>query len=280
MLSVKDISFSVGDRALLSGLNFEATPGEFIAILGPNGAGKSTLMKLIGGQLEAAAGEISWRDQDVRKGCQKTLARQRAVLTQHTQVAFDFSVESIVLMGRYPHFRNAPGRQDEIAVCQALSDTDMTSYSERNIQTLSGGEQQRTHISRVLAQLFEEEQQNDAKLLLLDEPLNNLDIRHQHNILQYSAGYSQKGNVVLAVLHDINMAAMYAHKVLLMKQGRLLAFGTPHEVLTDQLLTTCYDFPARVTRNPFHNIPQVHFGCPVAPAGEHSILSTSKSAMI
>lgn len=263
MLCVQNISFSVETKKLLKDISFEVSNGEFVAILGPNGAGKSTLLKHISGQTPLQQGEVLWENQPVHQQKNAQLAKRRAVLTQQTQVAFDFSVESVVLMGRYPHFDSIPGKNDLEAVQSSLSMTEMSSYSERNIQTLSGGEQQRTHISRVLAQVFEKENTSESKLLLLDEPLNNLDIRHQHNILELSAEYAHKGNIVLSVLHDINLAAMYATKILLMKKGEVLAFGQPEEVLTEELLTRCYDFPAKVSQHPFHHIPQVHFGCPV-----------------
>jgi iron complex transport system ATP-binding protein len=264
MLQVQDISFSVGTKKLLDNINFQVNNGEFVAILGPNGAGKSTLIKQISGQTTIQKGKILWKDKAVHLEKAQEMAKKRAVLTQQAQVAFDFSVESVVLMGRYPHFESHPTRSDQDAVNHCIEKTDMSDYIDRNIQTLSGGEQQRTHIARVLTQVYEEPSQNScSKLLLLDEPLNNLDIRHQHNILQLSADYAQQQHIVLAVLHDINLAAMYASKILLMKNGKVLAFGEPEEILTEELLTECYDFPARVTQDPFHQIPQVHFGCPV-----------------
>lgn len=264
MLSVKNISFTVESKKLLKDISFQVSNGEFVAILGPNGAGKSTLLKHLSGQTPLQQGEVIWENQHIHQRKSIELAKKRAVLTQHTQVAFDFSVESVVLMGRYPHFDSIPGKTDIEAVRYSLEMTEMSSYTDRNIQTLSGGEQQRTQISRVLAQVFEKEDAIlGSKLLLLDEPLNNLDIRHQHNILQLSAEYSHKGNIVLAVLHDINLAAMYASKILLMKKGEVLAYGEPEEVLTEELLSECYDFPAKVSVHPFHSIPQVHFGCPV-----------------
>lgn len=264
MLQVQNIQFKVGNIHLLKDISFEVTEGEFVAILGPNGAGKSTLLKQVAGQTQIQSGHIFWKGQPLNDICKKVLSKQRAVLTQQTQVAFDFSVESVTMMGRYPHFENIPSEKDHQAVHHCLKSTEMNSYCERSILSLSGGEQQRTHIARVWAQLYSEKQNSlDPKILLLDEPLNNLDIRHQHNILQESAKYAKKGNIVLAVLHDINLAAMYASKILLLKKGQILALGTPEEVLQEDLLSECYDFPARVTMHPFHHSPQVHFGCSV-----------------
>ncbi|MCO5248532.1 MAG: heme ABC transporter ATP-binding protein, partial [Chitinophagales bacterium] len=259
MLSIKNISYSVGGQDLLRKVSFEIKQGELISILGPNGAGKSTMVNLISGKNKIQTGEIFWQNQPIQEYRHDFLAKSRAILTQQTHVAFDFDVSSIAMMGRYPYFKNTPEKIDRQIVNIRLSQMDVFDFSKRSILSLSGGEQQRTHISRVLSQVHNENDE-DIKLLLLDEPLNSLDIRHQHNVLSRSLQFAKAGNIVVNVLHDLNLAAMYSDKILLLKQGRLLAFGRPKDVFKEELITECYDFPAKVFSHPFYDIPQVYFG--------------------
>lgn len=259
MFAIKDLSIAVGQKQLLSKIGFEVKPGELIAILGPNGAGKSTLIKAISGTLPSPS--VFWKDQLITDFPSDEMALERAVLTQQIQMSYDFPVREVVLMGRYPHFNNQPSRRDFEAVEKALEFTDMQKFADRSYETLSGGEKQRVQTARVFAQIQLNTTENTNKLLLLDEPLNNLDIHHQHLMLQRIKQFSEDRNVTLLVLHDLNMAAQYADKILLLKDGNQLAFGTAKEVLNEELISSCYELRVKIDQHPYHNCPVVYFGC-------------------
>lgn len=263
MLKVENISFQVKAnkkrKHILQDVSFEASSGEFLAILGANGAGKSTLIKLLSQEMKPTQGNILWKKRFLRKTSPQKMALERAVLTQNIQMSHDFPVNEVVLMGRYPHFKNYPLTKDWEAVETTMQQTDTLAFKGRTYASLSGGEKQRVQLARALAQLYDEQVQT-SKLLLLDEPLNNLDVRHQHNCLRLSQNFAQQGNVILLVMHDINLAAMYANKILLLHQGQVIGFGNPTEVLTEENLSHCYDFPVKVEHHPYHQCPAVYFG--------------------
>ncbi len=258
MLQVENISFQIKKKYILQDVSFEASSGDFVAILGANGAGKSTLIKLLSQELKTTEGNISWKKQLLRKIPSQQMALERAVLTQNIHMSHDFPVNEVVLMGRYPHFKTHPQSQDWEAVKATMAQTDIEDFKERSYASLSGGEKQRVQLARALAQLHDE--QAESKLLLLDEPLNNLDVRHQHNCLQLSQAFVKQGNVLLLVMHDINLAAMYAQKILLLHQGKVMGFGSPAEVLTEENLRLCYHFPVKVETHPHYQCPVVYFG--------------------
>ncbi|HAS46305.1 MAG TPA: heme ABC transporter ATP-binding protein [Microscillaceae bacterium] len=259
MLQVENISFRIKSKHILQGVSFETYPGEFIAVLGANGAGKSTLIKLLSQEHKPFKGRILWKKRALRKTSAQQMASERAVLTQNIHMSHDFPVNEVVLMGRYPHFKNYPQTKDLEAVKATMQQTDTLVFRDRSYASLSGGEKQRVQLARALAQLHEVDH-HSSKLLLLDEPLNNLDVKHQHNCLRLSQSFAQQGNVLLMVMHDINLAAMYAHKILLLHQGQVVGFGTPTEVLTEDKLSLCYNFPVKVEHHPYHHCPAVYFG--------------------
>lgn len=259
MLTLREISWRVGRSGpmLLRDISFTALPGELIAVIGPNGAGKSTLLKLIAGDHAVQTGILGWCGRDLQRIPQQELAKQRAVLGQRNEIGLGFTVREVVMMGRYPHFTGRPSPRDEQAVDRAMERMHVVPYADRDIGTLSGGEQQRTHIARTLAQV-------DAPgarpaLLLLDEPLNDLDVTHQHELLAHARGLAAAGHVVLAVLHDVNLAAQYAHRILVLSGGRQLAAGDPATVLTRTTLSAAYGLHAHVGPHPFLPVPFVHF---------------------
>lgn len=259
MLSVENLSFRKGNKTILNKVSFRLRPGEFMAILGSNGAGKSTLIKLITRQQEASSGSIHFRDREIHSYSMEQLSTERSVLTQQLNLAFQFTVEEVVMMGRYPHFKGQAREEDVHAVRKALHHSELSSYTKRVYNTLSGGEQQRTQIARVFTQLDEGEQ-TSGKLLLLDEPLNNLDIKHQHEVLHRAIEFAHEGNMVIAVLHDINMATQYADQILMLKKGEQLAYGPVEKVIRQDLLETCYDMPVHIMQHPQYSCPMVCFG--------------------
>lgn len=238
MISATNIWYKSNNTHLLRGISFDIAPGDIMAVLGSNGAGKTTLLKCLGRELGAEKGEILFKKKPLHQWKAQELARHRAVLSQHYQVTLPFTVEQIVMMGRYPHFKNHPLPKDHAIVRESLAFAGIEHLQYRNYLTLSGGEQQRTQIARVLSQLWEDE--NNEKLLILDEPVSALDIQYQHHIMQLVRKLSKRNFAVIAVLHDLNLALQYCNKVLLLKKGEQVAFGDTG-VIDRALIRQVYD---------------------------------------
>lgn len=260
MLEVEHIVVQAGRKGpiLLDDISLECRPGELLVVLGANGAGKSTLLRAIGAELPLRNGAVRWKGSAVQELALDKLACERAFLDQHGAVPFAFTAREVVMMGRYPHSGNGPGPADEEAVEHAMHLMHVTPYQHREMPSLSGGERKRAQISRAIAQL--DNGRSAPTLLMLDEPLNDLDVKHQHALMKFARQHAEAGHCVLVVLHDLNMAARYGHRLLLLKHGRALALGTPHEVLTATNLTKAYDMPAHVLPHPVDGGPWVHFG--------------------
>ena len=273
MLSVRDLSFSVQGRNLLAQIRMDLAPGELLVVVGRNGAGKSTLLKHLTRDLPVTSGEIQLHGQPLEAHKPKDLARQRAVLPQHTQLDFAYAVHEVVMLGRIPHQRrHAETPDDRRIVSESLARVGLAGYEERNYLTLSGGEQQRVHLARALAQL---EGTEGDRLLLLDEPTSSLDLAHQHQILMLAREFASQGVGILAILHDLNLAAQYADRILVLAGGKVLAYGTPFEVLTPEVIDAAFGHPVVVMRHPQANCPlvvslpepEVAHGDPILAAG-------------
>jgi len=231
MLTADNITFRVGPKALLNEISVQFAPRKLHLIIGPNGAGKSTLIKVLARLLRPQRGKIEYEGADVQHATEAELAKRRAVLSQAIEVAFPLSVREVVMMGRYPHFGGRPAPLDERIVDEVMSHFDVTEFSERNYQTLSGGERQRVNFARVLAQLWRDD--SFARYLFLDEPLTLLDIRHQIDFMKKVRCFAGAADVVtVGVVHDLNLAARFADQIVLLNHGRVVAAGTPDEVLT------------------------------------------------
>lgn len=252
MMELKNITFRVGQRDILHNVSLHADRGSFIGILGPNGAGKSTLIKTMSGEITPTSGEITWLNQSIGKWKDGQLAKSRAVLTQKSQVSLPLVNKEIVMMGRYPHFKHSPETRDYHAVENAFHKTGTHPLADQVYHQTSGGEQQRIQLARVWSQL-DDNLSASPKLFLLDEPLNNLDIFHQHQVLKMAAEFAEAGNVVIAVMHDINLAALYMNHLMFLKKGKVVAQGTPDETLTDEILTGVYNYPLTVIEHPEMN---------------------------
>jgi iron complex transport system ATP-binding protein len=257
MISAKNITYAIGKRQILNNISFDAHAGELLVILGNNGAGKSTLLKAICNETKHD-GLVEFNQQNASSICSKELALKRAVLKQHTQVNLPFLVEEIVMMGRYPHFKNVETPYDYQAVQEAMQKVGVLHMAKQNYLTLSGGEQQRVQLARVLAQL-QHKTDLGTRYLFLDEPVSSLDIAQQHNTLTLAKAFAKEGNVVVAVLHDLNLAAMYADKILMLKQGKVNVYGNVANALTDANITSTFDFPAYVTKHPHANHLVIYF---------------------
>ncbi|MGI6686692.1 MAG: heme ABC transporter ATP-binding protein [Bacillota bacterium] len=243
-IEAKDLTFGYGNGSILEQLNFEINKGSFISIIGPNGSGKSTLLKNICAELVPQAGMVLLENQDVFKIKKKKLAQNMAVVPQDTGVDFAFSVMETVLMGRMPHQKRFQGDSEEdLEIVQwAMELTNVWHLRERNINELSGGERQRVIVARALAQ--------EPKVLLLDEPTSHLDIQHQFELLELVEDLNRiKDITIIAVLHDLNLAAQFSEKIILLSKGKIMAYGNPGEVLTIENIREIYHIEVAVSTN-------------------------------
>lgn len=237
MLEANDITFRVATRDLISRVSISFEPGKLHLIIGPNGAGKSTLVKLLSRLLRPQDGSIKYDGDDVQHASEIDLAKRRAVLSQAVEVAFPLTVREVVMMGRYPHFGGRPGPADEEIVDEMMRFFDISDFATRDYQTLSGGERQRVNFARVLGQVWRAKDNSvdysKTRYLFLDEPLTFLDIRHQIDFMKKIREFSSTPDVVtVGVVHDLNLAARFADQIVLVDEGKIVANGSPNEVLT------------------------------------------------
>src|SRR5205085_11059910 len=234
MLQASNVTFRIGDKALVSDVSLTFPPGQLHLIIGPNGAGKSTLIKVLARLLRPQTGKVEYAGEDVEGTSEADLARRRAVLSQAVEVAFPLTVREVVMMGRYPHFGGRPGPADEQIVDEVMRHFDVTEFSDRDYQTLSGGERQRVNFARVLGQLWPDGAMTGTsrcRYLFLDEPLTFLDIRHQIDFLKKIREFTGVPDVVtVGVVHDLNFAARFADQIVLLNEGRVVASGAAAEV--------------------------------------------------
>ena len=260
MLSCSRLSLRRGQRQILDGLDLSLESGTLTALLGPNGAGKSSLLKCLTGELEYE-GSITLFGEDRQQWDSSQLAHRLGVLPQSSSLNFPFLCEEVVAMGRLPHSEPAV-RRDEI-VAAAMTHAGVEHLAKRLYPGLSGGERQRVQFARVLAQIWQEpspgrlSDPEQPRLLLLDEPTSALDLKYQHQLLTMARALASRNTAVLVVLHDLNLAARYADRLVMLERGKLMADGTPAEVLTPELIARLYDYPAQVIHHPESGLPMV-----------------------
>ena len=245
------VSYAVQDRALVSKVGVDLGPGEMLAIVGPNGAGKSTLCALLAGDLAPMEGEVEVCGRAVRATKPAALARLRSMLSQHTPLRFPFTAREVALMGRHPHIPRwrSPTETDYALAEGAMQSTQVLHLADRLYPTLSGGEQRRVSLARVLAQ--------DTPVVLLDEPTAALDIGHQQLVMSLCRQLANDGRAVLAVLHDLNLAGAYADRIMVMSEGEVVAVGRPKEVLCPDLLSAVFNQQVMVMPHPQTDKPVV-----------------------
>jgi iron complex transport system ATP-binding protein len=254
MLKTTDVHFTIGKKQILKGISADFMPGEFAMILGPNGSGKSSFLKIFSGETNKFTGNVLYGGTSLQHISKEKLATYRAVMSQQPELSFPLTVEEVVLMGRYPHFTFSPNKKD-LDICEAVINLmNLQDFKERNYITLSGGEKQRVQYARVLAQIWEKP--NDGcRYLFLDEPLNNLDIKYQQEFLQIAKTLLTEHTVLIAVMHDLNLAIQHADKLLFFKEGELVAQGTPKEILSESLIEHVFDVKTTIINNPVTNNP-------------------------
>lgn len=247
MIAARGIVVARGDRRLLDRVDFSAAAGELVGIVGANGAGKSTLVRVLAGEMMPDGGTVTFDGIDLARIAPADLARRRAVLPQHAALAFDLPALDVAALGRLAH----PGGTDPRRVAaDALGACGSGFLARRSYSTLSGGEQQRVQFARALAQLDARDGPAGPRALLLDEPTASLDIAHQQSILQCARGLARAGHAVVAVLHDLNLAARFCDRVVLMAAGRVLADGPPEHALAADLLCRAFGVAMRHLRLP------------------------------
>lgn len=244
-------------KPILHDFSYAFRPAQFTALLGANGCGKSTLLKSLAGQLTSQPDSILLDETPLHAWSLPERAKRVAYLPQYPELYSDMTVFDLVRYGRFPHqsLRQQWQPEDEQAVAEALAQTGLTDLSQRRMRSLSGGQQQRAWIAMVLAQ--------DAGILLLDEPINHLDLNHQVEIMDLLVDLRLQGKTLIVVLHDLNLASRYADRLVLMKQGALIAEGQASQVLTETHIFDAYQQPVAVMTDPLYGGPLV------IPKGRH-----------
>jgi iron complex transport system ATP-binding protein len=247
MYTARGISVAVHGRLLLDRVDLDLEPGKVTVLIGPNGAGKSTLLGVIAGGRRPSAGRVSLHGRDLAGWPPAELASLRAVLSQSVSVAFAFRVEEVVRLGVPPGVARPVSNR---LVAEWLERVGLGGLGHRDCTTLSGGEQQRVHLARTLVQLAAAPREGKPGYLFLDEPTSGLDLAHQLLVVEIARDHAAAGGGVLAVLHDLNLAALAADRIVALDRGRIVADGVPAEVVTDRLLAETYRVPLRVNAAP------------------------------
>lgn len=249
-IKAENLVWKIGKKTVVDGVSFEARPGETLGLLGPNGCGKTSLLRLVAGLRQPHAGCVTLDGQALASVGRRNIARRVAFVEQHAATNANLRVIDVVKLGRFPHRSMFSGwtSADSEAVEEALGRAGMGAKRDDRWHHLSGGEKQRVQIARALAQTPRE--------LILDEPTNHLDVQHQISLMRLVSGLPITS---IIALHDLNHAAMFCDRLIVMQAGRIMASGTPEEILTQDLLADVFQVEARVEASPHHGRPHIHY---------------------
>jgi cobalamin transport system ATP-binding protein len=254
-IRIHDLSFAYKDKPVLDGISLSIDKGEMIGLIGPNGSGKTTLLKIFSAVL-TASGEVQLNGRNIRTYGRRELSRLFAMVPQESQILFPYTVAEIVLMGRasYHSPLALEGKRDLEVARASVELTDCLSFADRYLHELSGGEKQRVIIARALAQ--------EPEILLLDEPSAFLDLRHQVQVFELMRRLNrERGLTIVAALHDLNLAALFFPRLVMLSEGKIYRDGSPKEVLTEETIEEIYGIKVRVERDASSERPQI-FVCP------------------
>lgn len=263
-LVARRLGYRVAKHWLVRQVDLTVAAGELLVILGPNGAGKSTLFNMLSGDWPASEGSVQLHGVSYSQWDGHALARCRGILPQHSSLTFPFTVEEVVRMGRTPH--ETGRRRDDEIVAELIELCDLQMLKARLYPWLSGGEKQRVQLARVLAQVWPDSGAGDLdglgdshanKFLFLDEPTSALDIAHQHSMLQLARSLTGKGYSAVVILHDLNVAAAYADRVLMLHEGEVAGLGTVQEVFQRDLLQRVFGVKVEIFAHPERGVPWV-----------------------
>ena len=247
VIEIKNLTIGYGERHVVSDVNASIHEGEIVGIIGRNGAGKSTLLKTIRGLLPKHSGEVTYLGKKLEEYNEKDLACKVAYLQQHVEVGFGYTGQDIVLAGRYPYMKwyESESEADKQLALDCMDYTGTLELADKPVTEVSGGQKQRILLAKVLAQ--------QTPILFLDEPTTGLDMVYQEEIFRFAKELAQMGKTILMVVHELNFAAKYCSRILLLGEGKLLADALPEKAFTEELLSRAYDADIQVTRNPLNN---------------------------
>jgi len=251
---IEDISFSYNDKKAIDGLSLSLNEGKFYGIIGPNGCGKSTLLDLLAKHQTPASGRIVYKKRALAGYSRRVLSREIALVPQNFYINFPFRAEEIVMMGRYPYIPrfSRPSEKDVRIVDEIMKKTQTAEFKHRYITALSGGERQRVVFARAMAQ--------DTPFLILDEATSNLDVNHALSLLELAKrGTENQGKTVIAVMQNMNLAAMFCEELVFMKDGRVVAGGPTDDVLTSETIRSVFGVESRIRYEPYADANQVVF---------------------
>lgn len=243
-ITLDHVGFGIAGKPILDDISLGFARDRINIVLGPNGAGKSTLLKIAAGRIAPSRGHVGYDGEDVARFGAEALARRRAFLSQTIEMGFAMTVEAVVMMGRYPHFRRTPGRDDHRIVADALEIAGMAGMRTRVLPTLSGGERQRVHLARVLAQIWQEGDTPLPRILFLDEPLGGLDIQHQLQILAIVRALTTRRCTIVMTLHDLNIALEHGDRLIFLRAGRLVDIVNRPDRIDPALIRRVFDVNA------------------------------------
>lgn len=252
MIQTEALCKQYGEKLILEDISFSIKDGEVFGIIGPNGSGKSTLLKQLSGVESPTTGQVHFAGKKIDRYSRKEIAKWISVLQQEALPAIGFTVREVVEMGRFP-FQNWLGEDKvdvESLIDSILEHMNLTLLSDRRLEQLSGGERQRVALAKTMAQ--------SPTLLMLDEPTTYLDIGHQIHLMDRIRYWQQKDKMtVIAVLHDLNLAAIYCDRLLLLHHGKVVAVGTPHDIIQEELIEQVYGVRPIIVQHPINGLPQI-----------------------